>query len=85
MERQMRLILSISAVALMVACASTPASDTLGLTRNGETFSGSAGVDWTDAELRSNALGALCPAGQKVTDLQITRTDGIADFTGRCV
>ena len=82
----MRLSLSILAAALLAACSSAPASNSMTITRNGSTFSGMAGADWTNADLRTNAFAALCPKEKKIIDLTISRNaEGISRFSGSCV
>ena len=82
----MRLSPSILAAALLAACSSAPASNSMTITRDGSTFSGMAGADWTNADLQSNAFAALCPKEKKVTDLEISRNaEGIAKVSGSCV
>ncbi|THD76063.1 hypothetical protein E7681_06365 [Thalassobius vesicularis] len=78
-----------SAILILFLSASAAFAGTkpnfLSVNYNADGFSGKAGSDWTDADLKSNAFGALCPNGQKVKDLKITRDDkGVAKFTGRC-
>lgn len=81
----MRIIVAFFGAALLAACSSTPDPEALVLNREGGSFSGKAGANWTDEDLRSNAFRVLCPTDETVTDLEITRTDGAAEFTGRCV
>jgi hypothetical protein len=59
--------------------------NSMSVSHNGDAFEGNAGSDWTDKDLQSNSFAVLCPQGQKVVDLQITRdAKGVAKFSGRC-
>ncbi|WP_299024669.1 hypothetical protein [uncultured Sulfitobacter sp.] len=81
----MRSTLAIVMLAFLAACGSATSPNELAFTTKDGLSSGRAGAEWSDNDLRSNAFGALCRQGQKVTDLKITRAaDGTAEFTFRC-
>ena len=82
----LRLVVLAFPVLFLAACGgSAPASNQLNVDQTSTGFSGTAGSDWSDEELRSNAFGALCNGDQQVVNLQIVRdADGVARFSGNC-
>ena len=79
--------LGLIVLAMLTGCGasgSDPAK--LDLVKKNGQFSGTAGANWSDEELRSNAYGVLCAKNQKVVNLKIARdSDGTATISGNCV
>lgn len=83
----MRSVLMLGFSVFVLASCSTGTSDgEVNLTFKGGSFSGKAGSNWTDQELRDNAFGVLCDGDRKVADLTISRdANGTATISGKCV
>ncbi len=85
-----RVIIALAVLGTLSACGgSTDGTYVEGskaiVNRKGNMVTGKAGPAWTDAEIASNAYGAICGPGQTVSNLQITRTeDGSAKFSATC-
>jgi len=83
----MKVMLSIGLAGFLYGCASTPTSNELQVNRDGNTVAGSAGVDWTDEELRQNSFKAICRGdGEVVSEMSIERdSSGNATFQAACL
>ncbi|MDP2581436.1 hypothetical protein Q8W37_15980 [Shimia thalassica] len=81
-----KVIIPLMAVGFVAACGGAPSNNQMTVDRDGANFSGTAGSDWTDQDLRTNAFAALCPKDQKVANLIVSRDEkGVAKFSGTCV
>ncbi|MCK0096851.1 hypothetical protein MWU60_14830 [Yoonia sp. F2084L] len=79
---------TLSAIALLtfVAACGGPSPDQLTQNRDGNTVTGTAGANWSDEELRSNAFAAVCAQNERITDLRISRdADGVGTFSATCL
>ncbi|MEO1750018.1 MAG: hypothetical protein AAFR27_15640 [Pseudomonadota bacterium] len=53
---------------------------------DGNRFSGVAGQNWSDEDIRRFRNNTYCPADKTVANIEITRLeDGTAQFSGDCV
>ena len=83
----MRAVLMFGAsVFVLTACSSGTSEGQVSVSYDNGAFSGKAGSNWSDEELRNNSFGILCGKDGKVTDLVISRDDkGVATISGKCV
>ena len=81
-----KIILSLAAAALVGACSSAPSGGQMNVTRDTNVVTGTAGANWSDQELRSNAFAAVCNQDETVADMRISRdSNGVATFSATCI
>jgi hypothetical protein len=83
----MRAVLMFGAsMIVLTACSSGTSEGQVSVSYDNGAFSGKAGSNWSDEELRSNSFGVLCGEDGKVADLAISRdSKGVATISGKCV
>lgn len=76
-------LLSITVVS---ACGGTPDENSLFVNFGDDgAFTGKAGSNWSEAELRQNSGRSVCGADAKLLSMIFERgSDGIAKFSGEC-
>jgi hypothetical protein len=87
MKRKFFLVAVVTAPLALSACGGAPSGDALNNYRDGAKVKGTAGANWTEAEIRSNAFGVVCSGdGEKVTDLVVEKdSEGTIKFSATCV